>query len=76
MVEEEEDLTERQSMILNDCLKRLGESCRKLLEQYYFFKKSMAEIAEEMGYNNTNTVKTRKYKCIQQLKKMALAGAE
>lgn len=72
LLPEPEDLSDQQAKILQSCLKRLGDSCRKLLEQYYYLKKNMTEIAEDMGYSNTNTVKTRKYKCIQQLKKLAL----
>jgi len=75
-LEDPEDLTERQRLILQECMKRLGESCRKLLEACYYLKKSMTEIAEEFQYGSANTAKTRKYKCLQQLKKLARAAMQ
>ncbi|HPD65831.1 MAG TPA: sigma-70 family RNA polymerase sigma factor [Bacteroidia bacterium] len=55
---------------LNNCLTRLGEPCRTLIESFYFEKLSMNEIAETMGYNNAETAKNLKYKCLQRLKKL------
>jgi RNA polymerase sigma factor (sigma-70 family) len=46
---------------------QLGETCRKVLMYYYFDEMSMQEIAEKLGFANTDTAKTKKYKCKQKL---------
>lgn len=54
--------------LLRDSLGRLGVGCRKLLLLFYYFKKSMEEIATELNYTNGDNAKAQKYKCIQKLK--------
>jgi len=53
--------------IINKCVNELGETCRKVLTYFYFDGMSMAEIAERVGFANTNTAKTKKYKCKKKL---------
>ena len=55
---------------VNTCIMKLGEPCKSILEQYYYYKKSMQEISEVMGYKNMETVKNLKYKCLQRLKQI------
>jgi RNA polymerase sigma factor (sigma-70 family) len=57
-----------QSLLLRQSLERLGEGCRKLLVLFYYFRKSMEEIAAEMTYTNADNAKSQKYKCLQKLK--------
>lgn len=54
--------------LLRESLSRLGVGCRKLLLLFYYFKKSMEEIATELNYTNADNAKSQKYKCIQKLK--------
>lgn len=54
---------------LVDYLDKLGDPCKKILVFYYFHKKSMEEISNELGYSNANSAKNQKYKCLQRLKK-------
>ena len=56
--------------LVEKCLHLLGEPCRSLLDLYYYHKKSMTEIAEQLGYKNTDTAKNQKYKCMKRLKKI------
>lgn len=58
---------EREDFVDN-AVSELGHPCSQLLSLFYFEKKSGEEIAETMGYANTDTVKTAKYKCVQKLK--------
>ena len=60
------DRPERE-MIVAKCLDQLGETCRKVLMYYYFDEMSMQEIADKLGFANTDTAKTKKYKCKQKL---------
>lgn len=71
---EEKDSVEYQDMerkekekIITDCINQLGETCKKVLMYYYFDKMSMQEIAVKLGFANTNTAKTKKYKCKKKL---------
>jgi len=50
-------------------MESLGESCRVLLEKYYFQKKSWNEIAEELGYSTAASARNQKYKCLKKIKK-------
>ncbi len=56
--------------VVNQCINNMGETCRLLLSYYYFDEMSMAEIAVKMGFSNSDTAKTKKYKCKQELDKM------
>ena len=55
---------------ISDALNILGDPCKTLLEFFYFRKMSLEEISVKMEYKNTDTVKTKKFKCIQRLRKM------
>ena len=60
---------ETQNNQLINAMNLLGEHCRRILTAYYYLKKSMQEIADEMRYTNADNAKNQKYKCLQQLKK-------
>ncbi|MEO1514647.1 MAG: sigma-70 family RNA polymerase sigma factor [Bacteroidota bacterium] len=47
---------------------KLGEKCQQLLKLAIVFKTPMQDIAQQMDYENAQTVKTRKYKCLQRLR--------
>jgi RNA polymerase sigma factor (sigma-70 family) len=51
-------------------LNLLGEPCKTILSYFYFYKWSMQEIAEAMGYTNAENAKNQKYKCLLRLKKI------
>jgi RNA polymerase sigma factor (sigma-70 family) len=65
--------TEERNKIIARCINQLGETCRKILMYYYFEEMSMQEIADRMGYANTDTAKTKKYKCKQKLDELIRA---
>jgi RNA polymerase sigma factor (sigma-70 family) len=52
---------------LNQLLKDLGDSCRKILELFYYENLSMKEIVSHLHYENEQVVRNKKYKCLQQL---------
>lgn len=49
-------------------LATLGENCRKILHLFFWEKKSMDEIAQEVGYTNADNAKNQKAKCMRQLR--------
>jgi DNA-directed RNA polymerase specialized sigma24 family protein len=63
---------ERQEKIqvIQQCLKSLSETCRKILTLYYFDQLSMVDLAKEMGFANADTAKTKKYKCKNELDRL------
>ncbi len=68
----DQDSPEREKIIAQ-CLDQLGETCRKVLMYYYFDEMSMQEIADKLGFANTDTAKTKKYKCKQKLDELVKA---
>jgi RNA polymerase sigma factor (sigma-70 family) len=76
--EQEDDIfdieeSERISMQLEHlprALNKLGDPCKTMLEMFYFQRLSDASICEKIGYSNTDSVKTGRYKCIKRLKKI------
>lgn len=66
------DSAEREK-ILAKCIDQLGETCKKVLMFYYFEEMSMQDIAEKLGFANTDTAKTKKYKCKKKLDELVKA---
>jgi RNA polymerase sigma factor (sigma-70 family) len=66
--EEYQDLENKErAEIMQSCIDQLGTTCKKVLMYYYYEGMSMQEIAEKLGFANTNTAKTKKYKCKKKL---------
>ena len=59
--------TRERNRIIRECIDELGDTCRRILMYYYFDGYSMNDIAEKLGYANTDTAKTKKYKCKKRL---------
>jgi DNA-directed RNA polymerase specialized sigma24 family protein len=68
----DDDLGERSKIII-ECIASLGDTCRKILMYHYFDGLSMNEIAERMEFANTDTAKTKKYKCKKRLDELVLS---
>lgn len=65
----EED--EARAQYLQELYASLGDQCRQILNKFYYQKKSLEQIGEEMGYN-ASTVRTMKYRCMMKLRKLHL----
>ena len=52
---------------------QLGDTCKKVLMYYYFEEMSMQDIADKLGFANTDTAKTKKYKCKKKLDELVKA---
>ncbi len=59
--------TKEKSRIIHECIDQLGDTCKQVLMFYYFDGLSMQDIADKLGFANTNTAKTKKYKCKKKL---------
>ena len=56
--------------MVESILKDVGPKCSELLKRYYFDNLSMSEIAAQIGFDNENSAKTQKYKCMKKLIKL------
>lgn len=65
----EDDKIER-IKVINECIRELGDTCRKVLTYYYFDGMSMNEIARKLDFATPDTAKTKKYKCKKRLDKL------
>jgi len=72
VIEEEFDIDPKKDVLglLNKSLLELGDPCKTLLINFYFKKKSFSEISVDLNYKNSNTVKTKKFKCLKRLRKI------
>jgi RNA polymerase sigma factor (sigma-70 family) len=66
------DTAEREKIIAQ-CIDQLGDTCKKVLTYYYFEEMSMQDIADKLGFANTDTAKTKKYKCKKKLDELVKA---
>lgn len=60
------DEKERYNIVMQ-CIGELGDTCKKILTYYYFDGLNMTDIAERLNFANTDTAKTKKYKCKKKL---------
>ncbi|MCX2745250.1 sigma-70 family RNA polymerase sigma factor [Mangrovivirga sp. M17] len=58
---------EERLRIITECINELGDTCKKILTYFYFDGMSMQNIALNLGLANTDTAKTKKYKCKKRL---------
>jgi RNA polymerase sigma factor (sigma-70 family) len=59
--------TSEREKIIAKCIDQLDSTCKKVLMYYYFEEMSMQDIADKLGFANTDTAKTKKYKCKKKL---------
>ncbi len=65
----DEESSERQHL-LKKLLRKIGESCRKILVKTYFEKRRDKEIADELNLSGSDYVKMQRYRCLKQLRKL------
>jgi len=56
--------------ILVKSIANLGDTCKQILTKFYYKKKSMRTISNELPDFTEDNLRKRKYKCMQQLKKI------
>ncbi|MCZ2357626.1 MAG: sigma-70 family RNA polymerase sigma factor [Bacteroidia bacterium] len=65
---QEELLNERQQLV-QELFEQASDACKKVLSLFYKHQLSHEEIAQRLGYANSETSKTQKNKCLSKLKK-------
>jgi RNA polymerase sigma factor (sigma-70 family) len=58
-------------MMLGEVMNLIDDKCRQLLELFYYHNLSLEIIAEKLGYNNSNTAKSKKNKCMEKAREKA-----
>lgn len=66
---EKEELNHREQ-IMKMAFQRLGKVCRTLLNYFYYYEFGLEVIKERMEYKNTDTVKSQKRRCMQNLEQI------
>lgn len=56
----------------SDAFESMGEPCKSLLKDFYYKKKSLREIAQNLNIDEAST-RNKKYRCIQKLREIALS---
>ena len=72
-VEAEQELNEEISedvKKLADRINSLSESCQRLIKMFYYRNLTVDEIVELTEYNDGNTVRSHKSRCVKRLKKL------
>lgn len=64
----EEDITSEQKEIMRDLVQELPKPCDDILWYFYGDNLSLQTIADLLDYNNANSVKTTKSRCMSKLK--------
>ncbi|GMQ27107.1 hypothetical protein Aoki45_37900 [Algoriphagus sp. oki45] len=65
--EDKEDLDENLNLIQKG-IRQLGNSCQRMLTLFYIQGLKIKEIQEKEGYENENTVRAQKSRCLKSLK--------
>lgn len=53
--------------LLHDLISLLNEDCRKILADFYFYKKNMSEIKSIFNLSSDQAARTKKYRCLNKL---------
>jgi len=71
LVEEQTQIRDEHAFdVAGVALAKLGSPCRRLIEMFYYEKKSMSEISEALQFKNPETAKNQKCKCMARLRKL------
>ena len=65
--EEEKSTVNRRNMIIHRTVRQMDNHCKEILSLFYWRKKSMKEIAEQMNYNTPDVAKTAKLRCMKKI---------
>lgn len=65
----QEQQKNEQHTVIQEAMKSLCDDCRNILTNFYYHGLSMNEIADKMGYKNSDVAKSKKNVCYKKLKK-------
>lgn len=53
---------------VRESIMQMGDKCKSILTNYYYYRQSMEQIAIVCGFKNAATATNEKYKCLMKLK--------
>lgn len=59
---------------ISKAIELLGESCKRLLEYYYFKQMDWNEIATLLGYSSAGSARNQKFKCLERIRDSLKTG--
>lgn len=62
---------EAKIQLLEKLLDKITEKCKAIIKLFYFEKQSMKQIANQLNFSSVNSAKTQKYKCLDNVSKLA-----
>ena len=62
---EEEDRKIRMELLVNNIIASMTDTCKNILQGYYWNDLSTSTIADMFGFSDANSVKAQKYKCVK-----------
>lgn len=71
--EEEQEFFRKRLEQTMEAFKNLGAPCKELLTAFYYDKASLRDIANKLKIEE-NTARTKKYRCMEKLRQLALAS--
>ena len=65
---EEEDRKIRMELLVNNIIASMTDTCKNILQGYYWNDFSTSTIADMFGFSDANSVKAQKYKCVKKFR--------
>ena len=65
---EEEDRKVRMELLVNNIIASMTDTCKNILQGYYWNDFSTSTIADIFGFSDANSVKAQKYKCVKKFR--------
>lgn len=65
---EEEDRKVRMELLVNNIIASMTDTCKNILQGYYWNDLSTSTIADMFGFSDANSVKAQKYKCVKKFR--------
>ncbi len=65
---EEEDRKIRMELLVNNIIASMTDTCKNILQGYYWNDLSTSTIADVFGFSDANSVKAQKYKCVKKFR--------
>ena len=65
---EEEDRKIRMELLVNNIIASMTDTCKNILQGYYWNDLSTSTIADMFGFSDANSVKAQKYKCVKKFR--------
>ncbi len=64
---DEESVIQNSQLTIREALEHVGETCKHLLIDFYYNKKSMDELMHIYGLGSNEATRNKKYRCMQSL---------